>query len=100
LEVSRDYTSYRSFATGPSLSIRVAKVLRHVLEQGSIPVDKQDDITVADDSNTDLEETKETCYVEDGYTNLGTYGQSTQGDIYISTSSARLHEKQVSLSIH
>ncbi|KAL4737754.1 hypothetical protein BDV11DRAFT_216432 [Aspergillus similis] len=55
---------YRSFATGPSLSVKVAKALRYVLEQGSIPVGKQDDITVADDGGTDLEEAKGKCYVK------------------------------------
>ncbi|KAL4921851.1 hypothetical protein BDW62DRAFT_197555 [Aspergillus aurantiobrunneus] len=89
---------YRSFPTGPLLSVQVAKVLRHVLEQGSIPVGKQEDITVADDGDTDLEEAKDKCYVK-GWLHKTLVPEDKVGkEEYVLPS--RLHEKQVSLSIY
>ncbi|KAL4784280.1 hypothetical protein BJX76DRAFT_347964 [Aspergillus varians] len=89
---------YRSFPTGPLLSVQVAKVLRHVLEQGSIPVGKQEDITMADDGETDLEEAKDKCFVN-GWLHKTLVPEDKAGkEKYVLPS--RLHEKQVSLSIY
>lgn len=89
---------YRSFPTGSLLSAQVAKVLRHVLEQGSIPVGKQEDIIVADDGNMDLEEGKVQCYIQ-GWLHKTLVPEDKLGrEKYVLPS--RLHEKQVSLSIY
>ncbi|KAL4792345.1 hypothetical protein BDV19DRAFT_380867 [Aspergillus venezuelensis] len=84
---------YRSFPTGPLLSVQAAKVLRHVLEQGSIPVGKQEDITVAVDGDTGLEEAKDRCYTKGRFHKTLVLEDKAGKEEYVLPS--RLHEKWV-----
>ncbi|GAB1204529.1 hypothetical protein APSETT445_003185 [Aspergillus pseudonomiae] len=93
-----EYTPiYRSLARGSELSSEVSKILRHVLEQGNIAVNEQEDIVVGDVSDTDLKKAKRQCYVNGWLHKILVPEDMTGEEKYVLPS--RLHEKQVFLSI-
>ncbi|KAE8399221.1 hypothetical protein BDV37DRAFT_261238 [Aspergillus pseudonomiae] len=89
-----EYTPiYRSLARGSELSSEVSKILRHVLEQGNIAVNEQEDIVVGDISDTDLKKAKRQCYVNGWLHRILVPEDMTGEEKYVLPS--RLHEKWV-----